>query len=185
MKKQEFYFSSANKEARMRAVEWLPEGEPKAVLHICCDQTGQKQYSEELAEYFSMHGFVVIACKVFAQIEMSHCLQTVKNKYADVPHLLLGCSEGAVTVRSFIHRYPEAVEGAVLADIEQCMAAPDEKLPVLQISGVIQNRQEAFRQIFNWTEERLDEMLYQAATKYKKMKREIRHAALLCEPQNL
>ena len=167
MTKQEFYFSSANKKARMRAVEWLPEGEPKAVLHICCDETGEVAGDGELAEYFAGQGFIVVACKHSGQADMSHCLQEVKNKYADVPHLLLGCSEGAVTVRSFICRYPEAVEGAVLADAGQCIPAPDEKLPVLQVSGVSQNRQEVFRQIFCWTEERLDEMLYRAATKHE------------------
>lgn len=166
MSKQEFYFSSANQKAGTRAVEWLPEGEPKAVLHICCDSAEHMQCGEELAKYFALQGFVVIACNHYEQKEMHYCLQTVKHKYADVPHLLLGCSGSAAMVHSFISEYPDMIEGAVLADDGQGTVLDEEKLPVLQISGMEENRKEAFRMIYRWAEERLDEMLYQAATKH-------------------
>lgn len=166
MGKQEIYFSYTNKQAVTRAVEWLPEGEPKAVLHICCDGNEQIQCTEELAGYFVLQGFVVIVCNHYEQGEMHHCLQVIKHKYADVPHVLLGCSHSAAAVHSFISKYPEAVEGAVLADEKQSTVVATKNLPVLQISGIAGNRQEVFRNIYRWAEERLDEMLYQAATKH-------------------
>lgn len=166
MNKQKFYFSSANKEAGMRAVEWLPEGEPKAVLHICCDENKHMQCREELADYFTQQGFIVAACKPSEKKEMHRCLKKAKDKYADIPHLLVGCSDEATVVQSFITEYPEAVEGVVLAGSAKKPVTVDEKLPVLQIDGVEDNCREVFRCIFRWTEERLDEMLYHAATKY-------------------
>lgn len=155
-----------NKPSEKYATEWIPEGEPRAVLHICCDESKHVTCREELAKYFTLQGFVVVACKSLEQKEMHHCLQKIKSNYADIPHLLIGCSEGAMKVHSFINKYPEAVEGAVLADVEPCMEAVDEKLPVLQVSGISEDCQEVFRHIYRWTEERLDEMLYRAATKY-------------------
>lgn len=166
MSKQEFYFSSANQKAGTLAVEWLPKGEPKAVLHIWCDSAEHMQCGEELAGIFTLHGFVVAACNHLVQEELHHCLQVVKRKYADVPHLLLGCFQSAAAVHSFISKNPEAVEGAILVADCQGTVLTDEKLPVLQIPSVAEHREETYRQIYGWAEERLDEMLYRAATKH-------------------
>lgn len=172
MTRNEFYFSSADETTRVYAVEWLPKGEPKAVLHIFHGDAEQMLRYEELAEYFTGQGFVVVGnehftkkTKNFGQEEMHTCLKITKQKYPDIPYLLLGLSTGASMVNSFVKSHPEVVEGVVLADIGQEVQPIDKKLPVLHVSGIEKNCQEVFRFIYRWTEERLDEMLYRAATK--------------------
>lgn len=166
MTKKEFYFSSANKKARMRAVEWLPEGEPKAVIHLFHGSSQTACKYDELASFFTGHGFAVIENEHSGQEELHACLAVIKEKYPDVPCLLLGCSGGVPLVYSFARENPDAVEGIVLADARQESQTLEKDLPVLQVSGVEENCQEVFHHIYNWTEERLDEMLYQAATKH-------------------
>lgn len=173
MKKNEFYFSSQNNTTKICTEEWLPEGEPKAVLQIFHGAAGQEHCCKELAEYFNRHGFVVIGNKKINYSEyhceqdvMHACLTAVKEKYPDVPYVLLGLSQGASTVHAYLCKHPGAVEGVVLADTEQEPQHIQEDIPVLQISGVKENRPEAFQYIYRWTAERLDEMLYRAATKH-------------------
>lgn len=173
MTKNEFYFSSANEKAGMRAVEWVPEGEPKAVLYLLHDVAEQVHCYEALTEFFTAQGFVVVdgacqnqGCLPYGTEEMHTCLSVMKRKYPDVPYLLMGLAKGAPAVHSFVNTYPGAVEGIVLADAEQGPQTMNKDLPVLQLSGVEENHQEAFRYIYRWTEERLDEMLYRAATKH-------------------
>jgi len=140
--------------------------EPKAVLHICCDESRHMQCRNALAEYFSQLGFIVTDCKPSGKKEMFDFLQKIKEKYADLPHLLVGCAEEAVVVQDFIKEYPDVVEGAVLAGGSQEEAAEDKNLPILKIAGAEEDCMEMFRRIYHWAEERLDEMLYRAATKY-------------------
>lgn len=160
-----FYFSSADKTIRVHAVEWLPVGEPKAVLQIFAGHAEQILRYEELAEYFISHGFAVIRSEHFAQEEVQFCVKSIKKKYPDIPCLLLGICQGVPVVNEFALNHPEAVEGVVLADAEQELHPISKELPVLRISGIIKNTREALKQICCWTEERLDEMLYRAATK--------------------
>jgi len=165
MTKKEFYFSSANQKARMRAVEWLPEGEPKAVIHLFHGSSRPACNYEELASFFTEHGFVVIENEHSGQEELHACLTVIKETYPDVPCLLLGCSGGVPLVYSFVKENPSAVEGIVLADAGQESHHLEKNIPVLQVAGVENNCQEVLHHIYHWTEERLDEMLYQAATK--------------------
>ena len=168
MTKKEFYFSSsAEKKARTRSVEWLPEGEPKAVLHLCHGVLEAAHTNEELVTYFTEHGFIVIKHECQNQEDMQNCVQSAKAKYPDVPYLLVGISKGVQMVHSVVNKYPGEVEGVVLADAEQEPQITAQDIPVLNVTGITENRQEAFRHIYHWTEERLDEMLYRRATKHK------------------
>lgn len=173
MKENEFYFSPAKRKARMRAVEWVPAGEPKAVLHIFQSRESAEYCQEELAEFFKEHGFAVIdsCCPDIMEISQMEeaicgCFQNVKRKYPDIPYLLLGISQGAVSVHAFVTAHPEAVDGLVFADTKQNPQDILHNIPTLKISGVKEKRKETFRCIYRWTEERLDEMLYHAAMKY-------------------
>lgn len=140
--------------------------EPKAVLHICCDEQKHGQCKEALADFFTRQGFVIADCKPAEKQEMYENVKKVKENYADLPHLLVGCAEEAVVVQDFISEYPGLVEGAVLAGSGQEEVSVNEELPVLQIAGAQDDCMEMFRCIYRWMEERLDEMLYHAATKY-------------------
>ena len=172
MMRNELDDSSAKRKARMRAVEWVPEGEPKAVLHIFQSRETAESCQEELAEYFKEHGFAVIdsCCPDIMEVSQMEeaigaCFHNVKCKYPDIPYLLLGLSQGAVPVHAFVTAYPEAVEGLVFVDTRQNPQNITSDIPTLKISGLKEKKKEAFQSIYRWTEERLDEMLYHAAMK--------------------
>ncbi len=172
MKKNEFYFSYPQEKSKIRGVEWLPEGEPKAVLQIFQGATRQQHCYKELVEYFTGHGFIVVGNEIIncknspCEQEVMHtCVTAVKEKYPDVPYVLLGVSKGGPTVHAYLCKHPGAVEGVVLADTEPKIQNMQADVPVLQLSGVEENCREAFQYIYHWTEERLDEMLYRAAIK--------------------
>ena len=167
MTKKEFYFSSANKKAKICMEEYLPEGEPKAVLHLCQDVSEAPYAKKELLTYFTECGFTVIKHNDQTLEAIQTCMQATKEKYPDVPYLLVGISRGVSMVHSVVTRYPGAVEGVVFADAELALPIAYQDIPVLTVTGVKDNKQEAFRHIYHWTEERLDEMLYRRATKHK------------------
>lgn len=172
MIKNEFYFSSEDNKTKIHAVEWLPEGEPKVVLQLYRGVTNQMQNYEELVNCFTGYGFAVVGnddednglchCR---QEEMKACIKATKQKYPDVPHLLLGLSQGAVEVHNFVNNYPGCVEGVVLADAEQEPKKINEEVPMLVVSGMEHNCRKVVQDIYSWTEKRLDEMLYHAAIK--------------------
>ncbi len=172
MMKKERDDSSAKRKARMRAVEWIPEGEPKAVLHIFQSRETAESCQEELAEYFKEHGFAVIdsCCPDIMEVSQMEeaigtCFHNVKRKYPDVPYLLLGLSKGAAPVHAFVTAYPEAVEGIVYADTRHNTQISVDNIPTLNVTGLKDKKKETFQRIYHWTEERLDEMLYHAAMK--------------------
>lgn len=171
MKKREYYISAADETTKIHTIEWFPESEPKAIFQVFHDMAESMLHYEELAEFFTGRGFAIIGNEPPAgnssqrvQENIHTCLKMTKNKYPDVPHLLMGLSEEVHAVCSFLSKYSGIVEGAVLSGFEQKNQEAKD-IPVLHISGEEENRPELFRRICHWTEERLDEMLYRAATK--------------------
>lgn len=145
MTKNEFYFSSADKKTRIHAVEWLPEGEPKAVLQISHGVTEHILCYEELAEYFTARGFVVTGNDhlghgtsiaegakpmyfgpkdswLWVQEDMYTCLKFTKERYQNLPYILLGLSLGSFIARSFVIAHPGEVDGVILAGTGQSPA---------------------------------------------------------------
>lgn len=142
MTRNEFYFPSADRKTKIHAVEWLPDGEPKAVLQIAHGVTEHMLRYEEMAEYFTQRGFVVVgndhlghgysiaegAAPMYlgpegswfwVERDMYTCQKMVKKEYPDIPYMLLGLSLGSFIVRSFLIRYPDAVDGAILVGTGQ------------------------------------------------------------------
>lgn len=60
MTKNEFYYTSADGKTQIHAVEWLPEGTPKAILQIAHGVTEHILRYEELAEFFTQRGIAVV-----------------------------------------------------------------------------------------------------------------------------
>lgn len=142
MKKNEFYFLSADKKTNIHAVEWLPEGEPKAILQISHGVTEHMLRYGELAEYFTSRGFIIVGNDHlghgtsiadgakpmyfgpkdswhWVQEDMYTCLKLTKRKYPNLPYLLLGLSLGSFIARAFLITHPGEVDGVVLAGTGQ------------------------------------------------------------------
>ena len=146
MTRNEFYFPSADRRTKIHAVEWLPEGEPKAVLQIAHGVTEHILCYEELAEYFTAKGFVVVGNDhlghgtsiapgkapmyfgpegswFWVERDMYTCQKMMKKRYPNIPYVMLGLSMGAFVVRSFLIRFPGMADGAILAGTGQPSSA--------------------------------------------------------------
>jgi len=146
MARREFTFPSADGRTPIHAVEWLPEGEIRAVLQLAHGVSEFILRYEPFAEYLNAHGFAVVGHDhighgdslapgaprmyfgpkgswdwVVADLEQRR--QLAKAQFPDVPYFLLGHSMGSFLARTHLIRYPGAVDGAVIMGTGQ-MAAP-------------------------------------------------------------
>lgn len=142
MKRNEFYYLSADGKTKIHGAEWLPEREPKAVLQISHGVTEHILRYEEMAEYFTKQGFVVVGNDdighgtsiaegaepmyfgpkdswLWVQRDMYTCLKMTKKRYPKIPYILLGFSLGSFVVRTFLIRHPGKVDGVILAGTGQ------------------------------------------------------------------
>ena len=142
MNKREFYYPSSDGKTRIHAVEWIPEEEPKAILQIAHGVTEYILRYEELAEYLTNKGILVvgndhighgtsIAEKAkpmyfgpegsfkYAVDDVNTLYKTTKEKYENIPYIILGFSLGSFIVRRFLIDYPDTVDGAILVGTGQ------------------------------------------------------------------
>ena len=137
MIKQEFYYPSADKKTQIHAVEWKPKKEIIGVIQIAHGVTEHILRYEHFAEYFTQRGFVVVgndhlghgtsiatnskpmyfgpknSCD-FVVKDMETCRKMTKEKYPDVPYVLLGFSLGSFLVRTYLIDYKEPIDAAII-----------------------------------------------------------------------
>ena len=137
MARNEFTLLSADQKTPIHAVEWLPEGEVRAVLQ---SSHGVSEYIlryEPFAEYLTARGFAVVGHDhlghgnsmtpnskpmyfgpkgswswVVQDIEARRTL--AREKFPSLPYFLLGHSMGSFLARTYLIRHPGKVDGAVL-----------------------------------------------------------------------
>lgn len=134
VKKEEFYYLSADQNTKIHTVEWMPHADPVAVLQVAHGITEHILRYEEVAEYFTKQGIVVVGndhlghgssiaeqsdfmyCKKWDNlVEDVHTLQQMqRKKYPDIPYYMLGFSLGSFVVRNYLSKYPEAVDAVIL-----------------------------------------------------------------------
>ena len=135
--KQEFYFSSRDGETQIHAVEWIPEGEVKAILQICHGMVEHIERYHSFASWLAQKGIYVVgndhlghgksvtsseklgffhdgdgnAC-VIADIQQLR-VQTEK-KYPNFPYFMLGHSMGSFLLRQYLGFYSGGLAGAII-----------------------------------------------------------------------
>lgn len=135
MKKEEFYYKSADKETMIHAVRWIPEEEPKAIIQISHGVTEYILRYEELAQYLTKRGYLVIGNDdlghgdsinkypmyfgpegswFIASSDIHTCLVLSKEKYNHLPCYILGFSLGSFLARTNLINYPEDYDGTIL-----------------------------------------------------------------------
>ena len=142
MNKREFYYPSSDGKTRIHAVEWIPEEEPKAILQIAHGVTEYILRYEEFAEYLTSKGIVVVGNDhighgssiaenakpmyfgpegsfKYAVDDVNTLYKTTKEKYENIPYIILGFSLGSFIVRRFLIDYPDTVDGAILVGTGQ------------------------------------------------------------------
>lgn len=152
--KQEFYFLSKDGLTQIHAVEWIPEGEVKAVLQICHGMVEHIERYHDFAEFLSRRGIYVVGhdhlghgksvvndeklgyfgapdgnAYVIGDIHTLR-LQTEK-KYPHVPYFMLGHSMGSFLLRQYLGLYSAGLAGAVI------MGTGEQPSPVLAAGKLV------------------------------------------------
>ena len=146
MVRSEFTFPSADGRTAVHAVEWLPEGEVRAVLQISHGVAEYILRYEPLAEYLTARGFAVVghdhlghgssvaegAARLYfgprgswnwVVDDIEHRRVLAKKRFPGVPYFLLGHSMGSFLARTYLIRYPGTVDGAILMGTGQMAPA--------------------------------------------------------------
>ena len=135
--KQEFFYPSKDGRTQIHAIEWIPEGEVKAVLQIAHGMVEFIDRYDRFANFLTSQGFYVVGndhlghgksvtgeseLGYFAKKDGNLCVigdihqlreDTVK-KYPDVPYFLLGHSMGSFLARQYIEMYGDGLKGAII-----------------------------------------------------------------------
>lgn len=142
MKKEEFYYPSADGKTQIHAIKWLPEEEPKAILQIAHGVTEHISRYEEIATYFTQRGFVVVGndhlghgASIAKDSEPMYfgpegswdwvvediktCMELTQKQFSNRPYYLLGFSLGSFVARTYLIKYPGKVDGAIIVGTGQ------------------------------------------------------------------
>ena len=137
MARNEFTFPSADGKTQIHAVEWLPDGEVRAVLQIAHGVSEYLLRYEPVAEYLTDRGFAVVGHDhlghgssttpdgnpmyfgpkgswnwVVQDIETRR--QLAKERFPDASYFILGHSMGSFLLRTYLIRHPGTVNGAII-----------------------------------------------------------------------
>ena len=135
--KREFTYLSADGKTDIRAIEWLPNGEPRAVFQMTHGMIEHIDRYDSLGAFLSDNGFYVIghdhlghggtakkpndygyfADKDGDRILLSdmHELRHIAGeKYPDIPYFMLGHSMGSYFLRRYIAMYGAGLSGSLI-----------------------------------------------------------------------
>ena len=135
--KREFTYASSDGRTQIHAIEWLPEGEPKAILQIAHGMVEFVDRYDPFAQYLAEHGFVVtgndhlghgqsVASEedygFFAEKngnervldDLRELQKITAGKYPGLPYFFLGHSMGSYLARQYIQRYSKDLTGAII-----------------------------------------------------------------------
>ena len=137
MVKREFTFPSADGKTAIHAVEWLPEGAPRAVLQIAHGVSEYVLRYEDFAGYLTERGFAVVgndhlghglsvsdgAPRLYfgpkgswnwVVEDMEQLRKLTHRHFPNLPYFLLGHSMGSFLTRTYLIRYPGTVDAAII-----------------------------------------------------------------------
>lgn len=134
---EHFKFASADREHKINAVMWKPEGNPVGIVQLVHGMLEYIERYDEFARYLNSLGFLVvghdhlghggsvddstdlgyIADKkpdVILIKDIHHLRLMVEKHYPDVPYFMVGHSMGSYLTRRYIARYGDGIRGVVL-----------------------------------------------------------------------
>ncbi|MFA9422636.1 MAG: alpha/beta fold hydrolase [Sedimentibacter sp.] len=137
VKKEEFYYDSADKKTKIHGIKWVPDGKIIGVLQIAHGMLEHMERYDDFANYIADKGILVTGndhlghgssllteedrgffCDVDgnkAVIEDIYKLtEIVKNQHGGVPYFLLGHSMGSFLIRQYITIYNQGIDGAII-----------------------------------------------------------------------
>lgn len=137
MTKREFTYPSTDGRTKIHAIEWIPDGEVKAVLQMCHGMVEYIDRYHDFATYLADRGIYVVGhdhlghgqsvCSAgeygyFPQPDGNklvigdiHKLRMMtKEKYANVPYFMLGHSMGSFLLRQYLTMHSKGLAGAII-----------------------------------------------------------------------
>lgn len=136
MKKEEFRFRSTNNAVDVRAVKYIPDDKPVAILQIAHGMVEFIDRYDRFAEYLSSKGFLIVGNDhighggsvnsqedwgYFGEDGNRHLLddmheltKIVKKENPDLPYFLLGHSMGSFYARQYLGEYGYELNGAII-----------------------------------------------------------------------
>lgn len=147
--KNDLYYDSIDGKTKIHAVEWIPDGEPRAVLQLIHGMNEFINRYDEYASFMADQGFYVVGNDHVGHGEsvvsdelrgffrekngnkvLLEDLETLRKmaaeKYPDVPYFILGHSMGSFLARQFVALHGSELAGAVI------MGTGTTPLPVLK-----------------------------------------------------
>ncbi|MBQ8803960.1 MAG: lysophospholipase [Tyzzerella sp.] len=135
--RNEFFYPSKDGATQIRAIEWKPETEVKAILQLCHGMTEHIERYHDFAEFLAGHGYYVVGndhlghgksitgpeklgyfhetngnAYVIADI---HQLRVrTEKKYPNIPYFIMGHSMGSFLVRQYLGMYGSGLTGAIV-----------------------------------------------------------------------
>lgn len=142
----EFTFLSADGNTQLHAVQWLPEGEVRAVLQLVHGVAEYIMRYEPFAAFLTEHGFAVVghdhlghglsvaegAPRLYfgpkgswdwVVSDVRTLQEQTRQQFPNVPYFILGHSMGSFLLRTYLARYPGTVDGAILMGTTHMNAA--------------------------------------------------------------
>ena len=137
MEIHEFYIPSSSGLANLHCMEWIPNGEVKAVVQIAHGMMEHVGRYREFAEFLAGHGIYVLgndhlghgktaaaeedrgyfgdhAGAVSVIRDMRRVTVHAQRKYPGVPIFLLGHSMGSFFARRYLTVYKDGIDGVIL-----------------------------------------------------------------------
>ena len=137
MEKREFFFRSCDGVTKIHAMEWIPDGEVRAVLQICHGMTEHIRRYDDFASYLAERGFCVAGHDhlghgqsvqgeeyygYFHETKGNACVigdihklrYWIKKQYREVPYFMLGHSMGSFLLRQYLTCESAGLAGAVI-----------------------------------------------------------------------
>ena len=136
---QEFYFSSSNGHSRIRAMKCLPDVQPKAILQIAHGIAEHIDRYAPFMEFLASNAYIVVAndhlghgksvsapedqLGFFADHDGWDCVvkdmktlqDMTREEHPGLPYVMFGHSMGSFLTRTFLIRYPDKYDAAILS----------------------------------------------------------------------
>lgn len=135
--KNEFYFASSDGTNQIHAIEWIPEGQPKAVLQMCHGMAEHIERYNGFATFLAQNGFYVVGHdhlghgksvtnpdklgffhetngNEYVVADIHQLRKDTQKKYPGVPYFVMGHSMGSFLVRQYLGLYGEGLAGAII-----------------------------------------------------------------------
>lgn len=138
MKINEEYFLSNDKSTNIHMVTFIPEEKTiNGVIQISHGVTEHIMRYTDFAEYFTDNGFIVVGIDLlghglstnngrkqmyfgpsgswnYVVEDINTCFKITKERYHNVPYIMLGFSLGSFLLRSFLIKYPNSVDASII-----------------------------------------------------------------------